>query len=227
MSNSAPYPLPLHFLVAHKKVFMVKYIYNKSEVYNMSKKKAAFLILTISYFLLTVCDLLLTFIATPDLELEGNPLVRGFGMDWFGLIAVNILTYTLYFVMAYYSYIKYKSPKSAETQDVRRYLSDITYGDPEKVNIGMWRLPKYWSPQVACLCFAVSTAMPIARLVIVFEWYFILKGIEASLFFSIVAVFPMGRIDFFIALFLAWGLTFVWIYSEFHANRDAVLKEKE
>ena len=183
------------------------------------KKKTAFLSLTIFYFLLTVSDLLLTFFATPDLSMEGNPLVQGFGMDWAGLIAVNLITYLVYFAMAYYAYIKYKPPVSAETKDLKRYLADITYGDPEKAHNGMWRWPKYWAPQVACLCYSVAPALPFARLIIVVEWYLILKGIHAPLFFSIVAVFPLGRIDFFLALFIAWTLTFVWIAKEFKANK--------
>lgn len=184
-------------------------------------KKTKFIILTTAYFLLSVSDLLLTFFATPDLSMEGNPLVQGFGMDWAGLIIINVVTYAVYFVMAYYAYIKYKSPLSKETKDLKRYLADITYGDPDKAHNGMWRWPKYWAPQIACLCYSVATALPFARLIIVVEWYFILKGIKAPLFFSIVAIFPYGRIDFFIALFIAWALTFVWIQLEFNANKRA------
>ena len=188
-------------------------------------KKKVFIILTTSYLLLTVADLLLTFIATPDLSMEGNPLVVIFRMDWFGLIAVNVITFCAYLAMAYYAYIRYKSPVSAEKTDIRRFLADINYGDPDKVSIGMTKPPKHWAPQVACLCFSVSTALPIARLIIVAEWYLLLKGIDAPLFFSIVAVFPLGRIDFFIALILAWALSFVWIEAEFKKNQKTPVKE--
>jgi len=185
-------------------------------------KKKMFFTLTIGYFLLTVADLLLTFIATPDLALEGNPLVRIFEMDWLGLIIVNIITFAAYFAMAYYAYIKYQSPVSAEKTDLRRYLADINYGDPNIVSIGMTKPPKYWAPQIACLCFSVATAMPFARLIIVVEWYLLLRDIDAPLFFDIVCLFPMGRIDFFIALVLAWALSFVWIQIEFKKNQKAV-----
>lgn len=188
-------------------------------------RKKIFYALTISYFILTVADLLLTFIATPDLAMEGNPLVVIFKMDWLGLIIVNVITFVLYFAMAYYAYIKYQSPVSAEKTDLRRFLADINYGDPDKVSIGMTKLPKYWAPQIACLCFSVATAMPFARLVIVVEWYLLVWNIEAPTFFSIVAAFPMGRIDFFIALILAWALSFVWIQIEFKKNQRAGMPE--
>ena len=187
--------------------------------FNAMKKKIVFIVLTISYFLITVFDLLLTFFATPDLALEGNPLVVNFQMDWFGLVAINAITFVIYFVMAYYAYIKYKSPISKETTDIRRFLADITYGDPNVKSIGMIKWPKYWAPQIACLCFSVATALPFARLIIVIEWYLIVNSIRAPLFFTIVAAFPYGRIDYFIALFVAWALTGVWIRLEFKSNK--------
>ncbi len=189
-------------------------------------KRKMFYVLTIGYFILTVADLLLTFIATPDLALEGNPLVQIFEMDWFGLIVVNIITFAAYFAMAYYAYIRYQSPASAEKTDIRRFLADINYGDPDKVSIGMTKPPKYWGPQIACLCFSVATAMPFARLIVVIEWYLLLRDIDAPLFFEIVCAFPLGRIDFFIALIIAWALSFVWIQMEYKKNQKAPMPQE-
>lgn len=186
----------------------------------MKKKKTAFIILTTSYFLITAADLILTYLATPDLSLEGNPLVTGYRFGWAGLLAVNAVTLLLYFVMARYAYVKYRSPISDETEDMKRYLADISYGDPEKTSLGMWRLPKYWAPQIACLCYSVSTALPFARVVVVAEWFLMLNHIRAPFFFTIVAMFPLGRIDFFIALILAWILSGVWIKKEFRKNAE-------
>lgn len=186
----------------------------------MKKKKTAFIILTTSYFLITAADLILTYLATPDLSLEGNPLVTGYRFGWAGLLAVNAVTLLLYFVMARYAYVKYRSPLSDETDNLKRYLADITYGDPEKTSLGMWRLPKYWAPQIACLCYSVSTALPFARAVVVVEWFLMLNHIRAPFFFTIVAMFPLGRIDFFIALILAWILSGMWIKKEFRKNAE-------
>ncbi len=185
----------------------------------MTKKKYQFAVLTTLYFVITVCDLLFTYFATPDLMLEGSPLVTSLEFGWAGLITVNILTFILYFIMAYYAYIKYKSPDSKETGDLKRYLADITYGNGDEISFGMIKKPKYWAPQIACLCYSVSTALPFARLIIVVEWYLLIMKIHAPLFFSIVAVFPLGRIDLFAAVFIAWALSFVWIKKEFKLNK--------
>ncbi|MEG0546930.1 MAG: hypothetical protein RR552_07075 [Oscillospiraceae bacterium] len=190
----------------------------------MKTKKQKFVLLTIFYFLITFLDLLLTYLSSPDLSLEGNPLVVNLKFGWFELILINVITFAVYFAMAYYAYIKYKPPFSKETT-LKKYLADITYDNPENAKMGMIRFPDkgHWSPQIACLCYSVSTALPIARLIIVVEWYLIFNNIEAPLFFSIVQIFPFGRIDFFIAVFIAWGLSFVWIYKEFNQNKAKIL----
>jgi len=190
----------------------------------MKAKKRNFFVLTVSYFLITAADLTLTYIATPDLEKEGNPLVTNLSFGWSGLIAVNVITYLAFFAMAFYAYIVYKSPASDEVE-VMRYLSDITYDDPEKGSPGMLKKPKHWAPQIACLCYSVSTALPFSRIIIVLEWALLLGNVNAPVFFSIVAFFPLGRIDFFIAVILAWGLSVKWIYSEFKANKKRLLNK--
>lgn len=190
----------------------------------MKNKKIKFITLTFMYFIITLADLLLTYFATPDLKHEGNPLVTTFQFGWKGLIITNVITFIVYFMMALYAYVIYKSPKSDEIE-VMRYLADITYDDPEKVSRGMWRKPKHWSPQIACLCYSVSTALPFARLIIVVEWILLITNTYAPTFFSIVVFFPMGRIDYFIAVFLAWGLSFKWIYSECKANKLRILNQ--
>lgn len=187
--------------------------------YNMKKKRIKFTILTSLYFAISVCDLLFTYFATPDLSLEGNPLVTNLQFGWGGLIVVNAITFAVYFAMAYYAYIKYVSPVSAETDDIKRYLADITYGSGDKFVKGMWRWPVHWAPQIACLCYSVATALPFARFVIVIEWFLMLMRIHAPFFFSIVALFPLGRIDFFIAIIIAWILSGVWIKREFNDNK--------
>ena len=89
----------------------------------------------------------------------------------------------------------------------------------------MWKWPKYWAPQIACLCYSVATALPFARVIVVIEWLLMLNHVRAPLFFTVVAMFPLGRIDFFVAVILAWVLSGVWIRKEFLKNAER--KEKE
>lgn len=185
--------------------------------------------LTCSAYLLTIIlDLLFTYIATPNLLLEGNPLYDSLNFGWTGLIAINVITFIGYVLMSYYAFIKYKPPVSNET-DMKRYLAHINYGDPDKYVPMMWKLPKNWGPQTACLCWSVVCVLPFCRMIIVFEWFLMILKIQNEatiIFFTIVSCFPMGRIDIFLAVIGAWILSFVWIKKEFKANLKEIEKRK-
>ncbi len=186
----------------------------------MKKSKIKFLLACCAYLLTIILDLLFTYIATPNLLLEGNPLYNSFNMGWAGLIVINAITFVGYILMAWYAFIKYKPPKTNET-DLKRYMALINYGDADKYVPMMWKLPKNWGPQTACLCWSVVCVLPFCRMIIVFEWFLMILGIRniyTEIFFSIVAVFPLGRIDIFLAIIGAWILSFVWIKKEFKAN---------
>ncbi len=186
----------------------------------MKKNKINFYLSCSAYLLTVILDLLFTYIATPNLLLEGNPLYNMSNFGWVGLIAINVVTFIGYVVMAWYAFIKYKPIESNET-DLKRYLAHLNYGDPDKYVPMMWKLPKNWAPQTACLCWSVVCVLPFCRMIIVLEWFLMILRISNPLtviFFTIVSLFPLGRIDIVLAIIGAWILSFVWIKKEFNAN---------
>lgn len=192
----------------------------------MSHKKKMFFITCSAYLLTVILDLLFTYIATPNLLLEGNPLYDMLDFGWSGLIILNVVTTIGYVAMSYYAFIKYKPPVTNET-DLKRYLAHINYGDPDKYVPMMWKLPKNWGPQTACLCWSIVCVLPFCRMIIVAEWFLMILRIQnmgTAIFFSIVSVFPMGRIDIFLAVIGAWLLSFVWIKKEFKENLKEIEK---
>lgn len=189
-------------------------------------KNSSFITCCAAYLAVTVLDLVFTYIATPNLLLEGNPVFSELGAGWTGLIIINVLTYAAYVFMAYYAFIKYKSPVTDET-DMKRWLAFINYGDGDKYVPMMWKLPKHWGPQTACLCWSVVTVLPFCRLIIVLEWFLMIMNIRAPIFFTVVAVFPLGRIDIFLAVIGAWILSGVWIKKEFKKNLEEIAARKE
>ena len=155
----------------------------------MKSKKKMFCITCSAYLLTIILDLLFTYIATPNLLLEGNPLYDSLNFGWSGLIVINVITFIGYVLMSYYTFIKYKPPLSNET-DMKRYLAQINYGDPDKYVAMMWKMPKYWAPQIACLCWSVAVILPFARFLIVILWFFLIMKIDATIFYTIVASIP-------------------------------------
>ncbi|MBE6747602.1 MAG: hypothetical protein E7557_00025 [Ruminococcaceae bacterium] len=191
-----------------------------------TNNKQGFIFSVSAYLVVTFLDLYFTFIATPDLELEGNPLYNVLFFGWTGLITINVISYLFYCLIAYYAFIGYKRPITNET-DLRKYLAFISYGDADKYSAMMWKFPKYWAPQIACLCWSVAVILPFARLLIVIVWFLLILDIDATLFFNIVASIPMGRIDFVVAILGAWILSFIWIQKEFKLNLKNIEKRKK
>ncbi len=194
----------------------------------MTRKKKMFYITCSAYILTVILDLLFTYIATPNLLLEGNPLYDMLDFGWSGLIIINVVTTVGYVLMAYYAFIKYKPPVTDET-DLKRYLAHINYGDPDKYVPMMWKLPKNWGPQTACLCWSIVCVLPFCRMIIVAEWFLMILKIQnmgTAIFFTIVSLFPLGRIDIFLAVIGAWILSFVWIKKEFKENLREIERRK-
>ncbi len=191
-----------------------------------TNNKQGFFASVSSYIVVTFLDLYFTFLATPNLSLEGNPLYNKLFFGWTGLITINILATVFYILIAYYAFVAYKRPVTDET-DLKKYLSYISYGDSEKYSAMMWKFPKYWAPQIACLCWSVAIIIPFAKLSIVFVWFEMLTNTEASAFLEFVSLIPMARIDVLIALFGAWALSGVWILKEFKLNLKNIKSRKE
>lgn len=190
------------------------------------KKYKEFFITCFAYLTVTVLDLVFTYIATPNLLLEGNPLFNNLDFGWSGMIILNAVTLTGYCIMSYYAFIKYKPPVTDET-DMKKYLAYINYGDSEKYVPMMWKLPKNWGPQTACLCWSVVCVLPFCRMVVVIEWFLMILNIKAPIFFTIVSIFPLGRIDIFLAIIGAWILSFIWIKKEFIKNLAEINSRNE
>lgn len=192
---------------------------------NSGKKK--FIISCSAYLMTVILDLLFTYLATPNLLLEGNPLYDSLDFGWQGLITINIITTAVYVLMSYYAFVKYKAPTSNETS-FTRYLAHINYGDPDKYVPFMWKLPKNWAPQTACLCWSIVCILPFCRMIIVFEWFLMLLKIRntaTEIFFTVVSLFPLGRIDIVLAIIGAWILSFVWIKKEYRKNLRNIKKQ--
>ena len=207
---------------------MIKYIYIERCDFSVKSNKTKFYITCFAYLMTIVLDLLFTYIATPNLLLEGNPLYSQAGFGWGGLIAINVITFIGYVAMSYYAFIKYKSPVTNET-DMKKYLAFINYGDADKYVPMMWKLPKNWGPQTACLCWSVVCVLPFCRMIIVLEWFLMILKIRNAFtvtFFTIVSLFPLGRIDIVLAVIGAWILSFVWIKKEFNKNLKEIEKRK-
>lgn len=170
------------------------------------------------YLFIMLLDAGFTYIGTPDLKLEANPLVSRLGLGWGALFAANLVVYCLYIAGTYYTFVKYKPPLIAETEP-KRYVSQLFYGRPDKFIWMIYRPPTRLRPTLACFCYAAAWSLPLSRLFTLAEWLMHLLGIEAQTYYRLRKAMPLERFDVTVAFFLFLIMIFIWMRQQFRHNR--------
>jgi positive regulator of sigma E activity len=172
-------------------------------------------------------DGIFTYINTPDLSMEGNPLVSKFGLGWTALAIANIITFILFFALAYYSLFKYKTIYTTQTK-FTAYCSQIIYDRPDMFWKGI--IPKHICPYLAALGFAFPYSAIISRAIIVFEWIVYTFDIDLKQYFVFESKYCFNRLDIVVALILLFILLLYWFYKEFKKqlqNKNMNIKKSE
>ena len=176
-------------------------------------KKLKFWGLILILVLLAFADGLLTFINTPDLSMEGNPLVAKLGLGWGALAIANVFVFVLIFIVAYYSYFKYKTIYTNETK-YTAYCSQIIYDRPDMFWKGI--IPKHITPYIAALGFSGVYALIVARAIVVFEWLcFTFNATWAYAYFAFRNTYCFGRLDVVVGVITAGIGMYYFFYKEF------------
>ncbi len=198
-------------------------------------KKVKFWVLIAIYLLLAFADGALTYINTPDLSNEGNPLVAKLGLGWGALAIANIVIFILFFAAAYYSFFKYQTKYTDETK-FTAYCSQITFGRPDKFWTGL--IPKHITPYIAGTGFAFFPAGILARLILVLEWIVVTlytydyhRFRDLYYFYvrycSFERTYCGGRLDVVLAMVAFFVGVYYWLHGEFEKQlkKDAVTAE--
>ena len=183
-------------------------------------KKIKFWILISLVVLLALADGLLTFINTPDLSMEANPLVAKWGFGWVALALANIICFVLLFIISYYSYFKYKTIYTNETK-FTAYCSQIVYDRPDMFWKGI--IPKHITPYIAAFGFAFLYSAIFARAVVVFEWLYITfnEYWRTNSYFVFESKYFFGRLDIVVGMIVAVIGVFYFLYKEFKKQLKA------
>ena len=192
--------------------------------------KIAFLIFSITTLILLVADMTLTYIGTPDLSREANPLVHTFGLGWGALITGNIISFLVIELLYYYTFVKFKR-SIIECSGKRQFLSIIFFDRPDKFVWLLYKFPKNkkrgWSYILACTGFAFAIVMTVIRLVVVVEWIAVItqsKWINSyfDFFKKVNFTTPIGRLDILLfATIVVILAIYYWICREYKINQKA------
>lgn len=192
----------------------------------MQKSRKYFWFWLILYVALALADGLLTYIGTPDLALEGNPLVMILGLGWGALISVNVLVLIVVTAMLYYSLVKYRHPY-IPYKDYQRYASTLHTGTPDEFGATFCKFPLKWNATFACFGFALVASLCASRVFLVLEWALYLLGspIMNHLHYAFRAmprIYGLSRPDIWISYIVLFITLIGWHLNKYQKNKKLV-----
>ena len=176
------------------------------------KKKKLYIELAV-YIILVLADGVLTWINTPDLKMEGNPLVTRLGLGWGALATSNILAVVFVWLLARYSFLRYESVNLKETS-FTAYGSRIMFDRPDRFWTGL--IPKHWEPLAAMGGYAFLPAVIFGRALLVTDWLlYTAQSPFHTQWHRFRSLFPFDRPDVILGSVLGVVLGCYWIYREY------------
>ena len=183
------------------------------------KGKTTFWACTITILILCLADGALTYIATPDLSLEGNPLVAYWGLGWPALFVANLLFIALFVAAAHYAFVKYKGPVISAKTYVE-YMCILAFNQPGKFIWLLYKLPKNWKPFGAMMGYAGCFSFIIGRSIVVLEWVLHLSNSHLSdIYQTFRSHLFWHRIDILCAILSFTLLIIYWTIKEYRNNQ--------
>lgn len=190
----------------------------------MNKKTYIF---PIVYLILVCTDIFITYSTTPDLVFEGNPLVTVFGLGWGSLILANLIGFFIYVFCCYYCFEKYQTIVCG-AKNVGEYISQITFDRTDKFVWIFYRVPKNWSPVVACLSYEVIWAFIAGRVITIFEWCLWHNDVPfKSYYIELKETFAYGRLDIVLLIAFSFILVSHWFFKEYAKSKEKYTQTEE
>lgn len=182
-----------------------------------------YLRLFIIYVVLMLADGGLTLYNTPDLSMEGNPLVTVFQLGWGALLTVNLIFFVIMFFLLRYSFETYQT-LIADVPDLKSYVSQLFYNRPDKFSWFYYKLPKNWKPFIAVLGYNMAYVLSAGAVIRVLEWLAITFNMDMT-GYNRICSFVFGRLDIVVGLILMIPLTYIWFRNEYRKSQAAAEKQ--
>ena len=198
------------------------------------KKQLKFWFFTLLTLAVSIADISLTYIGTPDLSNESNPLVVTAGLGWFALIASNALIFLIMVVLYRQAFLKF-DPVTIKCNGFKEYMSMLLFGRPDKFNWIWYKIPSNKVGQTYLFSGAgyMVAVLTILRIRYVIEWIGVLTDsrwvyeyFEWLQHIGFTTAF--GRFDVIIvSLMGAIGTLILWYYIQYRLNKKALMIDKE
>lgn len=183
-----------------------------------SNRKRKFWIFVSLLYLSTVADLGITYVGTPDLSLEGNPLVSIFNLGWTALLTANVIFLIFFTWLIYYTFLQYKRP-IIQCDSYKQYISMLYYQRPDKFNWTFYRFPKNKSILPAIIGYTGAIIIPLFRVYFVAEWIGFIYFHDFIHLFYCQNIVLWRTIVFSIIILNGIFLGNYWGWAEYQANK--------
>lgn len=176
------------------------------------------------YLTLALSDGLLTYVNTPDLTREGNPMVKYWGFGWLELFLVNAAIFALFAAAAWYNYSRYKTQVSSAV-NLREYFSFLLFERTDKFIWTLYRIPKKWAAIFAACGFALCWGLIAGRAILVFEWLLETLNVRWMTYYQFKLLLPFKRLDIWVGSIIVITFFFIWVRRQFVLSCS--MKEKQ
>ena len=187
--------------------------------------KVIFLLLVISNIIMSIADVVFTFIGSPDLLIEGHPLVYVFGLGWKSLIITSIIFLIIIIVLLYYFFFRFNRVV-IQCEGIKQYVSMLFYNLPDKFIWTLYKFPNnkiglsYFFASLGCV---LAIVILIGKLFAVFLWIGVINNLEILNIYHNnfnILMTPFGRSDVLIGgIILALFVWCYWFLREYKMNK--------
>ncbi len=140
------------------------------------KTRYRFIRLSAGNLLIHLMDGLVTYVNTPDLVREWNPLVRVLGFGWEALIIANLVGFVL-IVLATWYFGRYEYV-SIPSKNVFDYYMKLFYGENYKPVWVLYKHSKNWKSQFALIGYACYWGLTVGAVIPVVGWIWYMLDID-------------------------------------------------
>lgn len=140
------------------------------------KSRYRFIRLSAGNLLIHLMDGLVTYVNTPDLAREWNPLVRVLGFGWEALIIANLVGFVL-IVLATWYFGRYEHV-SIPSKNVFDYYMKLFYGENYEPVWVLYKHSKNWKSQFALIGYACYWGLTVGAVIPVVGWIWYMLDID-------------------------------------------------
>lgn len=174
------------------------------------KSRFRFVRLSAGNLLIHLMDGLVTYVNTPDLGKEWNPLVRVWGFGWESLFIANLIGFVL-IVLATWHFGKYEHVK-IPSKNMFDYYMKLFYGENYKLVWVLYKHSRNWCSQFALIGYACYWGLTVGAVIPVVGWFWYMLDIDIPWWHS--AYLSVG-----VSVAVAFCALYLWVREGYRTGR--------